>query len=42
MGVGVVGGRVLLRVLPLSTIRKAAGVVLSGFAVFTAVQAATS
>ncbi len=42
MGVGVVGGRVLLRVLPLSTIRKAAGVVLSGFAIFTAVQAATS
>ena len=42
MGVGVVGGRVLLRVLPLSTIRKAAGAVLSGFAIFTAVQAATS
>ena len=42
MGVGVVGGRVLLRVLPLSTIRKWRSVVLSGFAVFTAVQAATS
>jgi putative Ca2+/H+ antiporter (TMEM165/GDT1 family) len=42
MGVGVVGGRVLLRVLPLSTIRKVAGVVLSGFAIFSAVQAATS
>jgi putative Ca2+/H+ antiporter (TMEM165/GDT1 family) len=42
MGVGVVGGRVLLRVLPLSTIRKVAGVILSGFAIFTAVQAATS
>jgi putative Ca2+/H+ antiporter (TMEM165/GDT1 family) len=41
MGVGVVGGRVLLRVLPLATIRKVAGVVLSGFAIFTAVQAAT-
>ena len=40
MGVGVVGGRVLLRVLPLATIRKVAGVVLAGFAVFSAVQAA--
>jgi putative Ca2+/H+ antiporter (TMEM165/GDT1 family) len=42
MGVGVIGGRVLLRVLPLATIRKVAGVVLVGFAIFTAVQAATS
>jgi putative Ca2+/H+ antiporter (TMEM165/GDT1 family) len=41
MGVGVIGGRVLLRVLPLATIRKVAGVILAGFAIFTAVQAAT-
>jgi putative Ca2+/H+ antiporter (TMEM165/GDT1 family) len=41
MGVGVIGGRVLLRVLPLATIRKVAGVVLAGFAIFSAVQAAT-
>jgi putative Ca2+/H+ antiporter (TMEM165/GDT1 family) len=41
MGVGVIGGRVLLRVLPLATIRKVAGVILVGFAIFTAVQAAT-
>jgi putative Ca2+/H+ antiporter (TMEM165/GDT1 family) len=40
-GIGVVGGRVLLRVLPLATIRKVAGVILVGFAIFTAVQAAT-
>ena len=40
MGVGVIGGRVLLRVLPLATIRKVAGVILVGFAIFTAVQAA--
>ena len=42
MGVGVIGGRVLLRVLPLATIRRVAGVVLAGFAIFSAVQAATS
>jgi Ca2+/H+ antiporter, TMEM165/GDT1 family len=42
MGVGVIGGRVLLRVLPLATIRRAAGVVLAGLAIFTAVEAATS
>jgi len=42
MGVGVVGGRVLLRVLPLATIRKVAGVVLAGFAVYSAVTVATS
>jgi putative Ca2+/H+ antiporter (TMEM165/GDT1 family) len=42
MGVGVIGGRVLLRVLPLATIRKVAGVILAGFAIFTAVQAATA
>jgi Ca2+/H+ antiporter, TMEM165/GDT1 family len=41
MGLGVVGGRVLLRVLPLATIRKVAGFILAGFAIFTAVQAAT-
>jgi putative Ca2+/H+ antiporter (TMEM165/GDT1 family) len=40
MGVGVVGGRALLRVLPLATIRKVAGVILAGFAIFSAVQAA--
>ncbi len=40
MGIGVAGGRVLLRVLPLATIRKVAGVILAGFAVFSAVQAA--
>ena len=41
MGVGVIGGRALLRVLPLATIRKVAGFILAGFAIFTAVQAAT-
>jgi putative Ca2+/H+ antiporter (TMEM165/GDT1 family) len=41
MGLGVIGGRVLLRVLPLATIRKVAGFILAGFAIFTAVQAAT-
>jgi putative Ca2+/H+ antiporter (TMEM165/GDT1 family) len=41
MGLGVIGGRVLLRVLPLATIRKVAGTILAGFAIFTAVQAAT-
>ncbi|HVA04571.1 MAG TPA: TMEM165/GDT1 family protein [Acidimicrobiales bacterium] len=40
MGLGVIGGRVLLRVLPLATIRKVAGFILAGFAIFTAVQAA--
>ncbi|HXQ60440.1 MAG TPA: TMEM165/GDT1 family protein, partial [Acidimicrobiales bacterium] len=33
MGVGVLGGRVLLRVLPLATIRTVAGIVLVGFAI---------
>ena len=42
MGVGVVGGRALLRVLPLATIRRAAGVVLAGFALYSAVSVATS
>ena len=41
MGIGVIGGRALLRVLPLATIRRVAGVILAGFAIFTAVQAAT-
>jgi putative Ca2+/H+ antiporter (TMEM165/GDT1 family) len=41
MGLGVIGGRALLRVLPLSTIRKVAGFILAGFAIFTAVEAAT-
>jgi Ca2+/H+ antiporter, TMEM165/GDT1 family len=42
MGIGVVGGRVLLRVMPLSTIRRVAGVILLGFAAFSAVSAARS
>ena len=42
MGIGVVGGRVLLRVLPLATIRRVAGVILAGFAIFSVVQVATS
>ncbi len=41
MGIGVVGGRALLRVLPLTAIRKGAGVILVGFAVYSAVGAAT-
>ncbi|MGH9017748.1 MAG: TMEM165/GDT1 family protein [Acidimicrobiales bacterium] len=40
MAIGVVGGRALLRVLPLGVIRKAAGVILAGFAVFSAIQVA--
>jgi putative Ca2+/H+ antiporter (TMEM165/GDT1 family) len=40
MGIGVVGGRALLKVLPLRIIRKIAGVVLAGFAVYTAVSVA--
>ena len=40
MGIGVVGGRALLRVLPLGVIRKIAGAVLAGFAVYSAVQVA--
>ena len=38
---GVVGGRALIRVLPLAAIRKAAGVLLGGLAVYTAVRTAT-
>jgi len=41
MGLGVAGGRVLLRVLPLATIRRVAGVALIGFAAYSAVSAAT-
>jgi putative Ca2+/H+ antiporter (TMEM165/GDT1 family) len=40
MGIGVVGGRALLRVLPLVAIRKIAGTILAGFAIYAAVQAA--
>jgi putative Ca2+/H+ antiporter (TMEM165/GDT1 family) len=35
---GAFGGRALLRVLPLTAIRKAGGVLLAGFAVYTIVQ----
>ena len=34
---GAFGGRALLRVLPLGVIRKAGGVLLAGFAVYTVV-----
>jgi putative Ca2+/H+ antiporter (TMEM165/GDT1 family) len=40
MAIGVIGGRALLRVLPLAVIRKAAGALLAGFAVYAAVQTA--
>src|SRR5579872_5807711 len=40
MAIGVVGGRALLRVLPLAVIRKAAGAILAGFAVYAAVEVA--
>jgi putative Ca2+/H+ antiporter (TMEM165/GDT1 family) len=40
MAIGVVGGRALLRVLPLGVIRKIAGTILAGFAVYAAVQTA--
>ena len=36
--IGAFGGRALLRVLPLGVIRKAGGVLLAGFAVYTVVQ----
>ncbi len=35
---GAFGGRALLRVLPLAVIRKAGGVLLAGFAVYTLVN----
>jgi putative Ca2+/H+ antiporter (TMEM165/GDT1 family) len=41
MGIGVVSGRALLRVLPLEAIRRGAGVILIGFAVYSAVAAAS-
>jgi putative Ca2+/H+ antiporter (TMEM165/GDT1 family) len=41
VGIGVASGRALLRVLPLEFIRKGAGVILVGFAVYSAVVAAT-
>jgi putative Ca2+/H+ antiporter (TMEM165/GDT1 family) len=40
MAIGVIGGRALLRVLPLGVIRKIAGTILAGFAVYTVVQVA--
>jgi putative Ca2+/H+ antiporter (TMEM165/GDT1 family) len=40
MAIGVVGGRALLRVMPLAVIRKIAGTLLAGFAVYAAVQTA--
>ncbi|HEY5251074.1 MAG TPA: TMEM165/GDT1 family protein [Acidimicrobiales bacterium] len=40
VGIGVVGGRALLRVLPLGVIRKVAGLILAGFAIYAAVQTA--
>ena len=40
VGIGVIGGRALLRVLPLGVIRKIAGVLLAGFATYAAVQTA--
>jgi len=42
MSIGVASGQVLLRVLPLAVIRKAAGVILVGFAAYEAVALATS
>ena len=35
---GVIGGRALLRVLPLAIIRKVGGVLLAGFAIYTLVS----
>ena len=40
MAIGVIGGRALLRVLPLGVIRKVAGVILAGFAIYAAVETA--
>ncbi|MHB8592770.1 MAG: TMEM165/GDT1 family protein [Acidimicrobiales bacterium] len=39
--IGVVGGRALIRVLPLAAIRKVAGALLGAFALYAAVTAAT-
>jgi putative Ca2+/H+ antiporter (TMEM165/GDT1 family) len=41
VGIGVVGGRALMKVLPLEVIRKGAGVLLVGFAVYSVVSAAS-
>jgi putative Ca2+/H+ antiporter (TMEM165/GDT1 family) len=40
MAIGVIGGRALLRLLPLGVIRKIAGTILAGFAVYAVVQVA--
>jgi putative Ca2+/H+ antiporter (TMEM165/GDT1 family) len=40
MAIGVLGGRALLRVMPLAVIRKIAGTLLAAFAVYAAVQTA--
>jgi putative Ca2+/H+ antiporter (TMEM165/GDT1 family) len=40
MAIGVIGGRALLRVLPLRVIRKIAGTLLAGLAVYTLVEVA--
>jgi putative Ca2+/H+ antiporter (TMEM165/GDT1 family) len=40
MAIGVIGGRALLRVLPLGAIRKIAGALLAGFAIYAVVQVA--
>jgi Ca2+/H+ antiporter, TMEM165/GDT1 family len=40
MAIGVIGGRALLRVLPLAIIRKIAGTLLAGFAIYSIVQVA--
>ncbi|HUC36698.1 MAG TPA: TMEM165/GDT1 family protein [Acidimicrobiales bacterium] len=41
MAIGVMSGRALMRVLPLEVIRKGAGMLLLGFAVYSAVSAAS-
>lgn len=38
--IGVVGGRALIRVVPLAVVRKAGAVLLAGFAVYTSIEAA--
>lgn len=38
--IGVLGGRALIRVLPLGAIRKGGGILLAGFAVYSAIKAA--
>jgi Ca2+/H+ antiporter, TMEM165/GDT1 family len=40
MAIGVIGGRALLRVLPLGVIRKIAGTLLAGFAIYALVEVA--